>query len=76
LSHLDALFSLSIVWLNIAFGASATILSGAMARLFWRGGDKRDYAAFGVSAARVGVQIIVTGVAEIGRSIHDGAPRL
>jgi multiple antibiotic resistance protein len=76
LSHLDALFSLSIVWLNIAFGASATILSGVMARLF---GEERTSVITRPSAfplLRVGVQIIVTGVAEIGRSIHDGAPRL
>jgi multiple antibiotic resistance protein len=76
----DARFTLSIVWLTVAFAVSALIYhayrkSGAMARLF---GDEGTSVITRLSAFLllcIGVQIIVTGTIEIGRSIYDGVPR-
>lgn len=77
-SGADALFSLSIVWLIIALAVSATIYhayrkSGAMARLFGAEGTSVITRLSAFLLLCVGVQIIITGVTEIGRSIHDGA---
>jgi multiple antibiotic resistance protein len=79
-SDLDALFALSAVWLVIALAVSVTIYhaytkSGAMARLFGEEGTGVITRLSAFLLLCVGVQIMITGVTEIGRSIHDGLPR-
>lgn len=76
-SDLDALFSLSIVWLIIAVAVSATIYhayrkSGAMARLFGEEGTSVITRLSAFLLLCIGVQIMITGITEIGRTIHNG----
>jgi len=75
-ADLDALFALSAVWLVIALAVSATIYhayrkSGAMARLFGEEGTSVITRLSAFLLLCIGAQIMITGVTEIGRSIHD-----
>lgn len=77
---LDALFSLSIVWLVIAVAVSATIYhayrkSGAMARLFGQEGTSVITRLSAFLLLCIGVQIMITGAVEVGQSIHAGVSR-
>src|SRR3954470_13259642 len=77
---LDAVFSLSIVWLVIALPVAATIYhaygkSSAMARLFGEEGTSVVTRLSAFLLLCIGVQIILTGVSEVARSILDSAPR-
>jgi multiple antibiotic resistance protein len=79
-SDIDAVFSLSIVWLLIACAVSAMIYhayrkSGAMARLFGEEGTSVVTRLSAFLLLCIGVQIMITGAVEIGQSIHDGASR-
>lgn len=76
----DALFSLSFVWLVIAFAVSAMIYhayrkSSAMARLFGEEGTSVITRLSAFLLLCIGVQIMITGAIEIGRSIHEAVPR-
>jgi len=73
-SDLDALFTLSIVWLVVAVAVSATIYhayakSGAMARLFGAEGTSVITRLSAFLLLCIGVQIMITGIVEVGRSI-------
>ena len=73
-SDLDALFTLSIVWLIVAVAVSATIYhayakSGAMARLFGAEGTSVITRLSAFLLLCIGVQIMITGIVEVGRSI-------
>ena len=77
---LDALFSLSIVWLVIAFAVAATVYhayrkSSAMARLFGEEGSSVVTRLSAFLLLCIGVQIMINGVVEVARSILDSAPR-
>jgi multiple antibiotic resistance protein len=73
-SDLDALFTLSIVWLIVAVAVSATIYhayakSSAMARLFGAEGTGVITRLSAFLLLCIGVQIMITGIVEVGRSI-------
>jgi multiple antibiotic resistance protein len=74
---LDAVFSLSIVWLAIAFAVAATIYhayrkSGAMARLFGEEGTSVVTRLSAFLLLCIGAQIMINGVVEVARTIHGG----
>jgi multiple antibiotic resistance protein len=76
----DMIFSLSFVWLVIAFAVSAMIYhayrkSSAMARLFGEEGTSVITRLSAFLLLCIGVQIMITGAIEIGRSIHEAVPR-
>jgi multiple antibiotic resistance protein len=78
---LDASFSSAIVWLFVAFAVTATILhayrrSSAMARLLGEEGTSVITRLSAFLLLCIGVQIIITGVVEVARSVLDGASRL
>ena len=69
-----ALFTLSIVWLVVAVAVSATVYhayakSGAMARLFGAEGTSVITRLSAFLLLCIGVQIMITGIVEVGRSI-------
>ena len=79
-SDSDMIFSLSFVWLVIAFAVSAMIYhayrkSSAMARLFGEEGTSVITRLSACLLLCIGVQIMITGAIEIGRSIHEAVPR-
>ena len=74
----DALFSLAIVWLVVALAVSAAIYhayrrSSAMARLLGEEGTSVITRLSAFLLLCIGVQIIVTGLVEVARSVLDGA---
>lgn len=78
--NLDELFSTTIVWFVVALAVTATIYhaykrSSAMARLFGEEGTSIVTRLSAFLLLCVGVQIIITGVSEVARSILVGAPR-
>jgi len=77
---LDAMFQSSIVSLLVAFAVTAAIYhayrkSSAMARLFGEEGTSVVTKLSAFLLLCIGVQIILTGVSEVMRSILDSAPR-
>jgi multiple antibiotic resistance protein len=77
---LDAVFSLSIVWLVIALAMAGIIYhayrkSSAMARLFGEEGTSVVTRLSAFLLLCTGVQIMINGVVEVARTIHDGIPR-
>ena len=74
----DALFSLAIVWLFVALAVTAAIYhayrrSSAMARLLGEEGTSVITRLSAFLLLCIGVQIIVTGLVEVARSVLDGA---
>jgi multiple antibiotic resistance protein len=68
------LFTLSIVWLIVAVAVSATIYhayakSSAMARLFGTEGTGVITRLSAFLLLCIGVQIMITGIVEVGKSI-------
>ena len=79
-SSLDAMFQSSIVSLLVAFAVTAAIYhayrkSSAMARLFGEEGTSVVTKLSAFLLLCIGVQIILTGVSEVARSILDSALR-
>jgi multiple antibiotic resistance protein len=79
-TSLDAMFESSIVSLLVAFAVAATIYhayrkSSAMARLFGEEGTSVVTKLSAFLLLCIGVQIILTGVSEVARSILDSASR-
>ena len=67
------MFTLSIVWLIVAFAVSVTIYhayakSSAMARLFGEEGTGVITRLSAFLLLCIGVQIMITGITEVGRS--------
>jgi multiple antibiotic resistance protein len=80
-SGLDELFSSTVVWFVVALAVTATIYhaykrSSAMARLFGEEGTSVVTRLSAFLLLCVGVQIIITGVVEVARSILDSASRI
>ena len=80
-SDLDDLFSSTIAWFVVAFAVTATIYhaykrSGAMARLFGEEGTSIVTRLSAFLLLCVGVQIIITGVVAVARSIPVTAAQL
>jgi multiple antibiotic resistance protein len=78
---LEASFSSAIVWLFVAFAIAATIYhayrrSSAMARLLGEEGTSVITRLSAFLLLCIGVQIIITGVVEVARSVLDDASRL
>jgi multiple antibiotic resistance protein len=78
--NLDAVFSLSIVRLVIALAVAATIYhayrkSSAMARLFGEEGTSVVTRLSAFLLLCIGVQIMINGVVEVARTVHDGISR-
>lgn len=77
---LDAMFESSIVSLIVALAVTATIYhayrkSSAMARLFGEEGTSVVTKMSAFLLLCIGVQIIITGVSEVARSVLDGVSR-
>jgi multiple antibiotic resistance protein len=78
---LDELFSSTVAWFVVAVAVTATIYhayrrSSAMARLFGEEGTSIVTRLSAFLLLCVGVQIIITGVVEVARSIPEAASRL
>jgi multiple antibiotic resistance protein len=74
-SGLDAVFSLSIVWLVIALAVAATIYhayrkSSAMARLFGEEGTSVVTRLSAFLLLCIGVQIMINGIVEVARTVQ------
>jgi multiple antibiotic resistance protein len=79
-SDLDELFSSTVAWVIIAFAVSAAIYhaykrSSVMARLFGEEGTRVVTRLSAFLLLCIGVEIIITGIVEVGRSAFDGVPR-
>jgi multiple antibiotic resistance protein len=79
-SDLDELFSSTAVWFVMALAVSATIYhaykrSSLMARLFGEEGTRIVTRLSAFLLLCIGVEIIITGVIEVARSVLDGVPR-
>ena len=77
-ADLDGLFYSSIVWLVVALAVTATIYhayrrSSAMARLFGEEGTSVVTRLSAFLLLCIGVQIIITGVVEVARSLTGGS---
>jgi multiple antibiotic resistance protein len=77
---LDEPFSSTVVWFVVALAVTATIYhaykrSGAMARLFGEEGTSVVTRLSAFFLLCIGVQIIITGVVEVARSILDSSSR-
>jgi multiple antibiotic resistance protein len=76
----NAAFSLSIVWLVIAFAVAVTIYhayekSSAMARLFGEEGTSVVTRLSAFLLLCIGVQIMINGVVKVAQTIHNGGSR-
>jgi multiple antibiotic resistance protein len=76
-NDMDSLFYSSIVWLVVALGVTATIYhayrrASAMARLFGEEGTSVVTKLSAFFLLCIGVQIIITGVVEVARSLTGG----
>ena len=79
--NLDMMFETSIVSLVVAFAVSATIYhayrkSSAMARVFGEEGTSVVTKLSAFLLLCIGVQIMITGVSAVARSILDGMARV
>jgi multiple antibiotic resistance protein len=79
-SDLDELLSSTVVWFVVALAVTATIYhaykrSGAMARLVGEEGTSVVTRLSAFLLLCIGVQIIITGVVEVARSILDSTSR-
>ena len=77
-ADLDGLFYSSIVWLVVALAVTATIYhayrrSSAMARLFGEEGTSVVTRLSAFLLLCIGVQIVITGVVEVARSLTGGS---
>jgi multiple antibiotic resistance protein len=77
-SDLDELFSTTVGWFLIAIATTATIYhaykrSSTMARLFGEEGTSIVTRRSAFLLLCVGVQIMITGVVEVARSVTGGA---
>jgi len=75
---LDGLFYSSIVWMVVALGVTMTIYhaytrSSAMARLFGEEGTSVVTRLSAFLLLCIGVQIVITGVVEVARSLTGGS---
>lgn len=78
--NLDELFSSSVAWFLIALAVTTTIYhayrrSSAMARLFGEEGTGIVTRLSAFLLLCVGVQIMITGIVEVARSVLEGASR-